>query len=338
LTVAPPDASEAAIAAAPATELFVARASARDPTFRLEEHAAGVAAVCDRTAGLPLAIELAAARVGVLTPAQIAERMTDGGLDLTLDLRDTPERHRSLRATLDWSYDLLSPAQRDAFERFAVFVGGAAPEIAEHVADVPTDRLEALVSQGCSSGVRERRAAPASRCSNRSATSPLSGCKGATITRRSGIATPGSSSRLPSPAASGSSVATARHGGTVWRMTSRTSGRPSSGRSSDKTAKWHFGSRSRSADLRWLTLEGFQWLERARQLPGEADPGLEARALPALSAFALPGALTIDEVMDAARRAAAAFRSCGARPERPRRCCRSRASSRISTGSTKHTS
>ena len=94
-----------------AVELFAARARGRDPAFALsDENAAGVAAVCERLGGLPLALELAAARLGVLSPAALAERLDDALDLLGHGPRDAPERQQTLRATLDWSFDLLDAA------------------------------------------------------------------------------------------------------------------------------------------------------------------------------------------------------------------------------------
>ncbi|HWN25860.1 MAG TPA: BTAD domain-containing putative transcriptional regulator, partial [Actinomycetospora sp.] len=105
--------------------LFADRASAADPTFRLDDGTAGpVARICRRLDGLPLAIELAAARVTALRPADLALRLdTRFGL-LTGGPRDDTGRHRTLRATIDWSYELLDPAEAALFVRLSVFRGG----------------------------------------------------------------------------------------------------------------------------------------------------------------------------------------------------------------------
>ena len=102
-----------------------ARASPR-PRLRLgDANADAVAEICRRVDGLPLAIELAAARCGLLSPAEIAERLDAALGALGAGARDAPARQQTLRATIDWSHDLLSDAEKRCFARFAVFAGGA---------------------------------------------------------------------------------------------------------------------------------------------------------------------------------------------------------------------
>jgi predicted ATPase len=118
-----------------AVRLFVERAVAVTPAFRLsEQNAAAVARVCHRLDGIPLALELAAARLRVLTVAEIAERLDERFRLLTRGSRTAPARHQTLRALVDWSYDLLSPAERRLFRRLSVFAGGWSLEAAEAVA------------------------------------------------------------------------------------------------------------------------------------------------------------------------------------------------------------
>jgi predicted ATPase/DNA-binding SARP family transcriptional activator len=132
----------------PAVALFSDRARARDPSFTLtEQNAAAVTAVCDRLAGLPLAIELAAARLGVLAPAALAERLDDALAVLDHGPHDAPERQQTLRATLDWSYDLLDERERAAFSALGVFAGGCELDAAEAVTGSPLTVIEALVAQ-----------------------------------------------------------------------------------------------------------------------------------------------------------------------------------------------
>src|SRR5579885_3179113 len=107
-----------------AVALFLDRARARQPAFTLTaQNAPAVAAICHHLGGLPLAIELAAAQMGALTPAQIADRLDDALRLLGGGSRTLP-RQETLRATLDWSYALLSGAEQRLFRRLAVFSGG----------------------------------------------------------------------------------------------------------------------------------------------------------------------------------------------------------------------
>ena len=129
---------------ADAVELFVARARQLDPRF---EAGASVAEICLRLDRLPLALELAAARVKVLTPDQILTR-----LERRLDLlasgpRDLPERQRTLRDTIAWSYGLLDETQRSLFARLAVFPGSFDLDAAEDIAAADLDQLQSLVDK-----------------------------------------------------------------------------------------------------------------------------------------------------------------------------------------------
>jgi non-specific serine/threonine protein kinase len=117
-----------------AVRLFVERARARRTDFALtEENARAVAAICARLDGVPLAIELAAARVSVLPVQQILGRLEDRFHLLIGGSTTTPPRQRTLQATLDWSYDLLSGEERTVLQRLAVFAGGCTLEAAEAV-------------------------------------------------------------------------------------------------------------------------------------------------------------------------------------------------------------
>jgi predicted ATPase/DNA-binding XRE family transcriptional regulator len=128
----------------PSGRLFVDRARAASPVFSLEgENAAAVAAICWRLAGLPLALELAAAKARVLSPPHLLRRLdralSSGGA------RDLPPRQRTVRATLDWSYNLLSEEEKALFRRLSVFAGGFALEAAEVVgASEETDTEDVL--------------------------------------------------------------------------------------------------------------------------------------------------------------------------------------------------
>jgi predicted ATPase/serine/threonine protein kinase len=124
----------------PAVALFVQRAVAAKPDFELNrENAPAVIEICTRLDGLPLAIELAAARVKVLSPSSMRTRLTSRLQLLTGGSRDLPLRQQTLRAAMDWSYDLLSPAEQRLFRRLSVFVGGCTLEGAEAVCDTKGD-------------------------------------------------------------------------------------------------------------------------------------------------------------------------------------------------------
>ncbi|MBI3751747.1 MAG: adenylate/guanylate cyclase domain-containing protein [Chloroflexi bacterium] len=119
--------------------LFEDRARAHRPDLALNDEAnRAIREICERLGGLPLAIELAAARVRLLSPSQILERLARS-LDLAGGARDVPERQRTLRGAIDWSHDLLSEPERRLFRRLAVFAGGWTVEAAEAVADADAD-------------------------------------------------------------------------------------------------------------------------------------------------------------------------------------------------------
>ena len=120
-----------------AVRLFVQRARYRRPAFTLSQHnARAVAEICRRLDGIPLAIELAAARVGVLPTEQIARRLEEPLKLLTVGSRTAPPRQRTLRGALEWSYELLSEDEKRLFRRLSAFAGGFSLEAAEAVVTV----------------------------------------------------------------------------------------------------------------------------------------------------------------------------------------------------------
>jgi predicted ATPase len=125
-------------------DLFLARARAIRPELDVDE---AVAEICDRLDDLPLALELAAARVKALSPGQILDRLQQRLPLLTGGARDLPERQRTLRATIEWSYDLLTPEEQRLFARMSVFRGGCTLEAAEDVADADLDTIQSLVDK-----------------------------------------------------------------------------------------------------------------------------------------------------------------------------------------------
>jgi predicted ATPase len=141
------DASGSTTEPGPAVQLFVERARAARPGAALP--LAPIARLCDRLDGLPLAIELAAARVRVLSVEQIEARLENRFALLTGGDRAAPERQRTLRAVIAWSWALLAPAERAALPRLAWFVDGFGLEAAEAVLGTPDalDVLEGLIDQ-----------------------------------------------------------------------------------------------------------------------------------------------------------------------------------------------
>ena len=131
-----------------AVSLFVTRASAAQPGFSITpENRAAVEEICERLDGLPLAIELAAARITVLAPAEMLSRLNDRLGLLTGGDRDRPARHRTLRATLEWSHDLLTDDERSLLACLGVFAGGFSLDAAEAVCGADLDVLASLVDR-----------------------------------------------------------------------------------------------------------------------------------------------------------------------------------------------
>jgi predicted ATPase/class 3 adenylate cyclase len=130
-----------------ALELFAARAIAARSSFVLDGNREQVAEICRRLDALPLAIELAAARMRVLSPAALLARLEQRLPLLTGGTRDVPERQRTLRATIAWSYELLEPEEQRLFAHLAVFAGGCTLEAAEEVCGADIDTLAALVDK-----------------------------------------------------------------------------------------------------------------------------------------------------------------------------------------------
>jgi predicted ATPase len=138
--------------------LFVGRAQAIHPDFVLtKDNASAVAEICRRLDGLPLAIELAAARVRLLQPQAIMARLDDKLKLLTGGARDLPARHQTLRNTLEWSYELLEANEKILYARLGVFVGGFTLEAAEAVCNTQgnLDVLDGLTSLANNSLLRQ---------------------------------------------------------------------------------------------------------------------------------------------------------------------------------------
>ncbi|HET7377239.1 MAG TPA: hypothetical protein VFK30_11055, partial [Anaerolineae bacterium] len=130
----------------PAIELFVQRAQNVKPDFKLmANNAETIAEICLRLDGLPLAIELAAARIKILTPQQLLERLQHRFEILRGGTRDLPERQRTLHSTIEWSYNLLDENSKRLFRRMAVFVGGFTLEAAEDVCNATADLAQDIL-------------------------------------------------------------------------------------------------------------------------------------------------------------------------------------------------
>jgi predicted ATPase len=154
----PPLAAPAAFEAGPqslsqyaAVALFMQRARAVRPGFAVTDaNAPAIAEICHRLDGLPLAIELATARLKILSPEALLARLASRFDLLQGGTRDLPERHRTLRGAIDWSHDLLGDRERRLFRRLAVFAGGATFEAAEAVCRLDPegegDMLESIAS------------------------------------------------------------------------------------------------------------------------------------------------------------------------------------------------
>jgi predicted ATPase/DNA-binding SARP family transcriptional activator len=144
----PAEERPAAVESSPSGALFAERARSHDAGFQVDAaNAAAIAEICRRLDGLPLAIELAAARVPMLGVGRLSARLTEALGLLTGGARDAPERHRTLRATIEWSHRLLGPEEAEAFACFAVFAGGATLEAAEEVTRASLDTLSNLVDK-----------------------------------------------------------------------------------------------------------------------------------------------------------------------------------------------
>jgi predicted ATPase/DNA-binding SARP family transcriptional activator len=127
-----------------ARRLFEERARAAKPSFASDEH---VGEICRRLDNLPLALELAASRVSVLSTEALLGRLESRLPLLITGARDLPKRQQTLRATIGWSYDLLTQREKEVFARLAVFAGGFALEAAEAIADADLDALQSLVDK-----------------------------------------------------------------------------------------------------------------------------------------------------------------------------------------------
>jgi predicted ATPase/class 3 adenylate cyclase/Tfp pilus assembly protein PilF len=138
LSMPPKDADIETLSQYESVRLFIERVQAVKPNFELTpQNAAAIAAICHRLDGISLAIELAAARARGITVQQILERLSRQFEFLGTRSQTVPERHRTLRGAIDWSYDLLNPDEQKLFAQLSVFSGGFFLEAAEEICDVP---------------------------------------------------------------------------------------------------------------------------------------------------------------------------------------------------------
>jgi DNA-binding SARP family transcriptional activator len=229
----PVGAGPAAVAEAAAGALFVERARRHDRGFELTEvNARAVAEICRRLDGLPLAIELAAARVALLDANELGDRLAQALDVLGAGPRDAPARQRTLRATIDWSHRLLDAREAEAFRRFAVFAGGATTEAAEAVTGGDLNALRDSWTSSCSCADPARAPAPACRCSKPSASTHANGWTPTRRIRPRSIAaiaaTASPSPSVPSPSCSPAPKPSGCRG---WRPRWTTSGQRSGGAS-----------------------------------------------------------------------------------------------------------
>jgi non-specific serine/threonine protein kinase len=151
LPAEPARATPSLIAECDATALFLQRVRSVKPDFVVtDENARVIAEICIRLDGLPLAIELAAARVKILSPQALRDRLVNRLMVLSRDTRDAPDRLRTMRSAIAWSYDLLNPAEQALFRRLSVFAAGFSLTAVEEVGgpgdDSPLDVLEGISS------------------------------------------------------------------------------------------------------------------------------------------------------------------------------------------------
>jgi hypothetical protein len=215
-----------------AVRLLAERAAAVEPGFTVDaDNARAVAQVCYRLDGMPLAIELAAARVRVLTVQEIAARLEDSFAVLAGRSPAALPRQQTLRATMDWSHDLLSEAARVLFRRLSVFAGGFTLEAAEAVrragrrasggaggADVAGGQVAGRGRKGAGRG-------PGTGCWRRSASTGWTSCATLARSRECAAGTPGSSWTWPNRPSRRSTPGTAAGGWPAWRTNTTTSGR-----------------------------------------------------------------------------------------------------------------
>ena len=269
-----------------AVTLFCERARARDPDFDLNVgNAAAVAEICTRVDGLPLAIELAAARCGLLSPTEIADRLETALGAPGAGMRDAPARQQTLRATIDWSHELLGNAEKRCFARFAVFAGGATIEAAETITAGGLDTLDGLVTKSLLGDGRTRSPPPGSGCSRRSAPMPEGASPPRPMSRPCGRSTTATTSRSPSDTETDRALRGVRaHAHLAWLDAEVDNLRAALGwavaQPSAEQAVAMVAALGCYWEMRDRYVEAVDWVDQALNLPGaDADPALRVRAL-----------------------------------------------------------
>ena len=235
-----------------AVEMFLACAEAGQPSSPKARVADAVATdICRRLDGLPLAIELAAARLRLLAPTELREHLDHRHQLLAGGPVDLPERQRSMEATISWSYDLLPSDARRLIEQLSVFAGGCSLESAKHVCD-PVEGLMVQLGQLVDFSLVMRDALdgkrPGTACSTPSANTRLKGTPrawAATVSMPSRVGTPTISESLQRKPSLGCAGRASKSGLCGWRLSTTICGRPCLGPSRTTRSRWRFGSPGR---------------------------------------------------------------------------------------------
>ena len=225
------------IASSRAVQLFIERARAVQPTFVLDEvNAAAVAEICRRLDGIPLAVELAAARVTIMTPTDIAARLDQRFQLLTGGRRSAAERHQTLRGAIEWSYEMLEPTRTEALRARSAcsrrsFDAEAVAAVAASEGLEAWDVLDAgagLVAKSMIMADDSQRHAPATRCWRRCGRSPGSDSRRAGGSTRCSGVTPSTTRGSPRRPTRGWPDPTRPRGARASTSSSTTSGSRSS--------------------------------------------------------------------------------------------------------------
>jgi hypothetical protein len=240
----------AGVEASPAGALFVAAAKRHDPSFRVGDTTArAIAEICTRLDGLPLAIELAAARVRLLSPESLAARLDRALATLASGPRDAPERQRTLRATIDWSYRLLDAREQAAFARFASSPAARPLRLPRRSPRQTSARSTAWSPRACSRDASTRSRPPGWGCSRRSAPTPAGASPPRPMSRPCARTTIATTSRSPAATEPIARFGVPAPGSTSpgWTPRSTTSTRLSDGRSRSRAPSRRSRWRRRSA-------------------------------------------------------------------------------------------